>query len=456
MYEQHFGLREKPFNLTPSPRFLYLSEEHKEAIALLKYGVLERKGFILLTGEVGTGKTTMIRVLLNSLDSSIMYVHLSNPLLSPHEFINYLAYSTFKKEGYINAKAKFLLTFQDFLKRCLKENKNFNLIIDEAHKLSFEVLEEIRLLSNMETGDQKLMNIFLVGQPELNEKLSEIKCRPLLQRISIRHHIPPLNSDETRAYMMTRLKIAGSSDIDDIFSNSAVKAIYQYSHGYPREINILADNVLLLGYSKGIKKVTSDMVKVSYEDLKLDHSLVQSHVRVSNSAKIKRIFSFPMRHWKAACFLLLVILIALFAPSRHGKEAFSKLKSLISLDYLDQYIGSSRVSIASEKFGSQRIKVVPDPNPSSPIAETNETNKTNQIDQTNQTIWKTITVKRGDTVSKLIDKVYGKAPPEYVEMVKEQNPEISDINAIEIGQTIVFPPLDGPIKKIEDSIQKTE
>ena len=225
-------------------------------------------------------------------------------LLSPREFINYLALAVFKKEMLFDSKAKFLLAFQAFLKKCLKAHKNFNLIIDEAHKLSFDLLEEIRLLSNMETGDEKLMNIFLVGQPELNEKLSEVRCRPLLQRISIRHHIPPLNLNETRAYMITRLKVAGAPKIDDIFSKSAVKAVYQHSHGYPREINVLSDNALLLGYSEGIKRITPDMIKESFEDLQLDNTTGQKNVRKPRSAKMRRFFFFPAGHWKTAVMLI--------------------------------------------------------------------------------------------------------------------------------------------------------
>lgn len=279
MYTEFYGLREKPFNLTPSPRFLYLSEGHKESLALLRYGVMDRKGFILLTGEVGTGKTTMVRTLLDSLNHSVKYVLVTNPLLSSQDFTKYLALSIFKKSVNFNSKAHFLLVFEPYLKKALNNHQNFNLIIDEAHKLSFELLEEIRLLSNMETKDDKLINIFLVGQPELNEKLSDPKCRPLLQRISIRHHIPPLNLKETSDYMNTRLKVAGEKKNNHIFSKPAMDAIYHFSSGYPREINILADNALLLGYSKGIKKITPSMVKACYDDLKLDTSSAREGVR---------------------------------------------------------------------------------------------------------------------------------------------------------------------------------
>ena len=541
MYENFYNLTEKPFNLTPSPRFLYMSEGHKEALALLKYGVLERKGFILLTGEVGTGKTTMVRALLDNLDKSVFYVHMSNPLLSPQEFINYLAYSTFKKESYFNAKAKFLLAFREFLQRCLLADKNFNLIIDEAHKLSFELLEEIRLLSNLETGDKKLMNIFLVGQPELNEKLCEMRSRPLLQRISIRYNILPLNIYETRRYMETRLNVAGASDIDDIFMKSAVKSVYRYTQGYPREINILADNALLLGYSMGVRKITPSMIKSSYEDLKLDRSFNQIKFRKSRLPKIKRTFSPPLRLWKAACIILLITVIPVFASSRQGKETFSKLKSLFLQSSQTSYSPILSVPDASRSIVSQQIKDLPEMKPSDTTPyttktngtnlsnkndltnslnltnqtdknnntnqqvplnalpssteedgqvfedvpeiasseldistnETNQTNQTNEVVETNEIIvadetkevnktnetnetkkrnssdWKTITVKSGDILSKLIAEAYGSVDSEKISFVKAHNPEIADVNKIEIGQKIFFPPLSIDMEKIE-------
>ncbi len=276
MYTQYFDLKEKPFNLTPSPRFLYLSESHKEALALLTYGVMERKGFVLLTGEVGTGKTTILHTLLSTLDKRVQCVHLSNPLLSPTEFIDYLSHSVFRTATGKQSKTEFLLGFEEYLRKSAQQQSNFLLVIDEAQKLSFELLEEIRLLSNMETADQKLINIFLVGQPELNQKLGEVRCRPLLQRISVRHHISPLSPKETGEYIFTRLKVAGAKDAKWIFPAGVVLTLHRLSRGYPRMINILADNALLAAYSSGTKRVTSRMVEQSFADL---------HLGASSSAK---------------------------------------------------------------------------------------------------------------------------------------------------------------------------
>jgi general secretion pathway protein A len=273
MYTQFYNLRSKPFNLTPSVKSLYLGDIHKEALALLTYGVMDRKGFILLTGEVGTGKTTMVHALLNSLSKDIQYVYLSNPLFSPADFMNYLAFSAFKEKMDFKNKTDFLIHFEAFLKKQAKDQKNFTLIIDEAQKLSFELLEEIRLLSNLETSEEKLINIFLVGQPELNELLNQPRCRPLLQRISIRYHIKALDEAASLEYISTKLKLAGASNPDTIIPKNVAKTIFRFSDGYPRMINILADNVLLLGYSRDEKHVTSAMVKECYNDLQLEGSV---------------------------------------------------------------------------------------------------------------------------------------------------------------------------------------
>jgi general secretion pathway protein A len=173
MYTGFYNLKEKPFDLTPSPRFLYLGETHKEALCLLTYGVMERKGFALLTGEVGTGKTTIVQAFLQDLDSSVKYVSLSNPMLSATDLLLHVACGLGLRTRF-SSKGAFLIQFEDFLRKSFQHRHGALLIVDEAHKLSFELLEEIRLLSNMETAEEKLINIFLVGQPELNEKLSQL------------------------------------------------------------------------------------------------------------------------------------------------------------------------------------------------------------------------------------------------------------------------------------------
>ena len=273
MYTEFYRLNEKPFKLTPSSRSLYLGGIHKEALAHLTYGVIERKGFILLTGEVGTGKTTMIHAMLTSLGKDIQYVYLLNPLFSANDLMNSLSFSAFKEKIFFKNKTDFLINFEGFLKRQSKEGQIFNLIIDEAQKLSHDLLEEIRLLSNMETSEEKLMNIFLVGQPELNELLNQPVCRPLLQRISIRLHIKELDEAASLEYISTKLRLSGAENPDSVIPRDVAHAIYRYSGGYPRMINILSDNILLLGYARGKRRITTSMVKECYDDLRLEGTL---------------------------------------------------------------------------------------------------------------------------------------------------------------------------------------
>jgi general secretion pathway protein A len=328
MYTDFYGLKEKPFNLTVSSRFLYLSEGHGEALAMLKYGVMERKGFILLSGGIGTGKTTMIQALLDTLDDRVLCIHLSNPLLSPEEFMDYLAFSTFHRKIHFRSKAEFLVEFEAFLHECLQSKTNVILIVDEAHKLSFELLEEIRLLSNMESSDEKLINIFLAGQPELNETLREPQCLPLLQRISVRHHLRPLNLDETRNYVATRLTIAGASNKQEIFSKDAVTALHTYAQGNPRVINILADNALVLGYARAARPITSGTVRKCYEDMSLQRSFPDASEETSEPYELKRREGSRGRFWKWAIPLCLIGALVAFAGTRTGRESLWKVFGL--------------------------------------------------------------------------------------------------------------------------------
>jgi general secretion pathway protein A len=331
LYTNFYGLNEKPFDLTASPRFLYLGEGHKEALAVLTYGVKERQGFILLTGEVGTGKSTMVQALLANLDKSVIHAHLTNPLLSVKEFIGYLGFAAFKKWLNFKSKAQFLYLFGEFLNRCHQHQKHFILIIDEAHRLSFDLLEEIRLLSNMEKAEEKLLSIFLVGQPELDDKLRDPRCRPLLQRISVRYHIKPLNFPETEEYLTKRLVVAGAQKGDDIFPSAVRKAIHEYSKGFPRLINILSDHLLLLGYARGQRKLTPEMVRECFRDLKLDDALAATAPEPEIVAKEHKVSPSPARHgfWKWALIAILVIVFAA-AAYQYREEIRTRVINLVN------------------------------------------------------------------------------------------------------------------------------
>ena len=259
MYEKYYGLTSKAFDLIPDPDKVYMSEAHEEALAILRYGVIDRKGFLLLTGGVGTGKTTLLQLLVKSLDSRVHLCLIANPTLSPHEFYYYLAakYGLREFEG---NKAKFLLDFADFLKRSRENKERVLLIIDEAHVLPVELLEEIRLLSNQEYQDFGVMSVFLVGQPELNERLAHERLLPLRQRIGIRFDLQPFSEEETRRYLLFRLGKAGVQR-GGLFNDEAVRLIHAEGHGVPRLINVICDQALLSGFAEGKSVIDAKIVR---------------------------------------------------------------------------------------------------------------------------------------------------------------------------------------------------
>jgi len=268
MYETFYGLNENPFNVTPDPKFIYLGEKHREAFAHLLYGIRENKGFIVLTGEVGTGKTTLIHYLLGQLngDGTVKTAFLFNPKLSVEDFIKYV----FRDLGvkiYGNSKGDYIRYFHSYLINAYGLNVKVVLIVDEAQGLSPELLEEIRLLSNLETSRSKLIQIILIGQPELDKTLYDPNFRQIRQRINMRYHLSPLSERETKEYIEQRLRIAGAKN--PLFTERAMKEICKRSGGIPRLINILCDNSLLNGFAQDKKVVDKKSVKEAAKDLRL-------------------------------------------------------------------------------------------------------------------------------------------------------------------------------------------
>ena len=255
---EFFGLQHKPFNPTPDPRFLYPSPGHREALAQLLYGVQEHKGFILLTGEIGTGKTTLLRTLLSRLEGNCASAFVFDTTLSFEGILEYMLEDLgVAKAGETHVQR--LIALNNFLIERRRAGQNTVLALDEAQNLSLEALEQIRLLSNFETETEKLLQILLVGQPELLDKLDRPELRQLKQRISLRCRILPLAAEETRDYIRTRLRIAGATDLG-LFSDVAITRIAEYSYGIPRVINTLCDHCLLIGYADQIRRIDRRIV----------------------------------------------------------------------------------------------------------------------------------------------------------------------------------------------------
>lgn len=271
MYEAFFGLKEKPFNLSPDPRFIYFTERHCEALANLVYGIRERKGFLVLSGEVGTGKTTLVNALLDTLDrTGILSAFVFNPILTSSEFFEYLM-ADLNLKADVRSKSQVLIKLNSLLLERYRTGQITVLIVDEAQNLSSEILEEIRLLTNLETATEKLLQIVLVGQPELSLKLNSPELRQLKQRISLRCTLDPLTLSETREYIRTRMEIAGVPN-QQIFPDTTVTEVFRCSGGIPRLVNTICDNALLNGYACDTKIIGVDIVQEVAEDLELSEA----------------------------------------------------------------------------------------------------------------------------------------------------------------------------------------
>lgn len=270
MYLTHFNLKHKPFQISTDPRFLWMGEKHKEAFATLKYGVLDNKGFLLLTGDVGTGKTTLINALLKVLGSDVTVATVRDPTLTKRDFFNYIARAFGMEKQEFENKGDFLNHFSRFLNDVYYRGKKVLLIIDEAQKLKQDLLEEVRLLSNIEREDAKLLNIFFVGQNEFNGVLHRPVNRALRQRITVHYNIQPFSAEETGEYIKHRLKIAGAAV--HLFQPRAIQEVYVFSKGYPRLINIICDRALLTGFVREAKVIDADIVQECAEELKIPDS----------------------------------------------------------------------------------------------------------------------------------------------------------------------------------------
>ena len=269
MYKAFYKLRANPFEITPDPSFLFSTPRHNEALASLYYGVRARKGFVVLTGEVGTGKTLLVRCVLELLRrTGVAFAYVFNPSLSALEFIRYIA-GDFGLPVAGKAKDELVLSLSAFLVDRHQRKLATLLVVDEAHHLSPELLEEVRLLTNLETTQQKLLQIVLAGQPELDEMLDSYALRQIKQRVALRCHLEPLDLEETRGYIQNRLRIAGVPPGVTIFPEHAMHTIFRHSKGFPRLINTICENSLLSGYGRRAAEITPEIVDEVASDLRL-------------------------------------------------------------------------------------------------------------------------------------------------------------------------------------------
>jgi general secretion pathway protein A len=269
MYQRFFGLREGPFNVNPDPRYLYLTRHIQEALAGLTYGIQNRKGFILLTGEVGTGKTTLLNRLLDWLrGQNVATAFIFNSRLEVNHLFDFMM-ADFEIPCESRDKSQVLLRLNQWLLERYRAGETAVLIVDEAQNLSAEVLEEIRLLTNLETSTEKLLQIVLTGQPELEDKLKMPQLRQLRQRITLRCHTSQLSLEETFGYIAERLRIAGANG-EPIFSKEAIQAIHLYSRGIPRVVNLLCEHSMINAYVDSMRPVPAHLVEEVAREFQLD------------------------------------------------------------------------------------------------------------------------------------------------------------------------------------------
>jgi general secretion pathway protein A len=322
MYKSFYNLTRNPFDLTPDPTCFVPTVRHNEALAALYYGIRRHKGVVVVTGEVGTGKTLMLRCLLQLFkeSSEISYAYLFNCRLTAHEFLHYAAADFGLKAEDNQSKSTLLLDLSKYVTSRGLQGLTTVLVIDEAHNLSMELLEEIRLLSNLETNDDKLLQIVLVGQPELDLKLDSFELRPLKQRIALRAHLTPLDEQDTERYIQERLTIAGgAARSEPLFAPDAVKAIHQYSRGFPRLINTICENALITGYARQLKTINQEVILGVARDFHLN----------TNGSKLAKngLGDADQDLERAKNFFL-----DLYAATQRGNGSSSELKTPISVE----------------------------------------------------------------------------------------------------------------------------
>ena len=311
MYTHFFGFKERPFKLVPNPDYLYLSHSHEEALAHLTYAVSDGDGFLTITGEVGTGKTTLCRSFLEKLDNQTAVAYIFNPKLDAVQLLQAIN-DEFEIRSDFNSTKDLIDTLNRFLIEKKQEGKKAVLLIDEAQNLDIDVLEQLRLLSNLETTQEKLLQIILVGQPELFELLDSRALRQLTQRITLRRHLMPLNAKEVKEYIAHRLNMA-SQKSQIKFTGSALRTIYAYSNGIPRLVNIVCDRALLTAYGLNKKKITGNVVKSAIREL-----------NVSGNKSRPGFFD----SYKVPALLSLLLLSAILWGIFHSNDFFG-LRSLV-------------------------------------------------------------------------------------------------------------------------------
>ena len=432
MYNSYFGFPESPFNVTPDPRFFYTNPVYQEALATLRYGIEAKKGFTVITGEVGTGKTTLLRKLMRNLGDTIHSVFIFNTLLSFPELLQLILHdlSIAPREP---SKVAMLQELNDYLIKQLKQGHVVSVLVDEAQNLSDEALEGLRLLSNLETDQEKLLQIVLMGQPELKAKLDQPGLRQLKLRVAFQCQLAPLKDEETGPYIDFRLRAVGYTG-KDLFQPDAVQQIAFYSQGIPRLINIICDNALLNAYAESKKIVSAHMIQEVGRDLRLGPEVQvpeaettpmvlvpkseQETLEAPNQVpphKMRRVVRAGVG--TALVILVFVGLASVIDPQNFLRIAAKRVE--VSKHNLNQWIA----------FVTHQQAV-----PEKVIAK---------VEKEVETKWKhqRVLIQHGSTISKIVSDAYGANSLLALDIIKEFNPQIKNLNWVFPGQELLLPPL---------------
>jgi general secretion pathway protein A len=427
MYFTFYGIQQNPFHTTPDPEFLYLSPSHKQALGSIIYGVEERKGFIAVTGEVGLGKTTILRAFLSRAGAVGTIIYLFTPHLSFIELLRRILQELNHDPDGRN-EVELVTGIQQVLVEEYRKGRTVILLIDEAQNMPMATLENLRMLSNLETSKDKLIQIVLIGQPELNELLQQHELRQLNQRIAVRATISPLSRKQSYAYIKHRLMKAGSKK-SNIFTGRALSLIIREAKGNPRVMNILCDNALVTGLGYKKKPVSAGIAKEVIADL-------NGTTRRWSSKWI------PISACIGVCAVLLGWLVLSESEgSWTAAASLTKVKGIISQGI---EIAKARANMDDVSTKRESVSI---PEPQDDLSEGKENEKSRLPDtlrSQNERPPDVMVVKEGDTLENLVKKVYGTATPEHMKQLLDANPHISNSKRIFPGQKVVFPQISTP------------
>jgi general secretion pathway protein A len=445
-YAQFYGFSEAPFDISPDPKFFFPAESHNEALAGLLYGINERKGFVLLLGEEGIGKTTLIHHLITKLEKNVKTIFFPQSQIPFEQLLKEILLNL-DLPPKLEVKGSMLHDLYNYLIRSLEQGENVVIIIDDAHNISLEAIEELRLLSNLETGRSKLLQIVIVGQPELKAKLRSKVIRQIDQRIAVSLQINPLTEEESLRYIEHRLKIVGSGS-SEIFTDEASSLICQYAKGIPRSINILCGNTLSVGYGLAEKRISTSTVR----KIRKEREILTGGRSSQPSPKMKKNLSRKIGY----AFLTLTALgMAMFFSKDYVKHFLNarKQKNVAELSSIRDQAGTSeskgRQHVVLERAQTPPTEVK---NASPEIPKNAASPATTIIEPATEIRVKTIVeVKVGTTLSLLARKYYKEANTTLIDHILKLNPDITDPNLILVNQKIKIPEITESLLLLQSS-----